>query len=84
MWGRNIMMGYLNREDKTMEDVDEEGWFHSGDLGVQDEEGFLKITGETNLWLSLDLTTWVVAALILPVGLTKGSPGCFVPSSLGA
>jgi long-subunit acyl-CoA synthetase (AMP-forming) len=40
------MMGYLNREDKTTEDIDEEGWFHSGDLGVQDEEGFVKITGE--------------------------------------
>lgn len=45
MWGRHIMMGYLNREDKTTEDVDEEGWMHSGDLGRQDSDGFLFITG---------------------------------------
>ncbi len=45
MWGRNVMMGYINREDKTTEDIDEEGWFHSGDLGFQDEDGFLHITG---------------------------------------
>ena len=40
------MMGYINREDKTTEDIDEEGWFHSGDLGFQDDEGFLHITGK--------------------------------------
>jgi len=45
MWGRHIMMGYLNREDKTTEDMDEEGWLHSGDLGTVDSEGFLFITG---------------------------------------
>ena len=46
MWGRHIMMGYLNREDKTSEDMDEEGWLHSGDLGSVDSEGFLFITGK--------------------------------------
>jgi long-chain-fatty-acid--CoA ligase ACSBG len=45
MWGRHVMMGYLNREDKTTEDVDEEGWMHSGDLGTLDSDGFLFITG---------------------------------------
>ena len=43
---RHIMMGYLNREDKTREDLDEEGWMHSGDLGRVDSEGFLSITGK--------------------------------------
>lgn len=45
MWGRHVMMGYLNREDKTSEDIDEEGWMHSGDLGKMDSEEFLFITG---------------------------------------
>ena len=45
MWGRHCMMGYLNRPDKTTEDMDEEGWMHSGDLGTEDSEGFVFITG---------------------------------------
>jgi len=45
MWGRHCMMGYLNRPDKTTEDMDEEGWIHSGDLGTVDKDGFLFITG---------------------------------------
>ena len=43
------MMGYLNREDKTKEDMDEEGWMHSGDLGTLDSEGFMFITGNASL-----------------------------------
>ncbi|TRY71790.1 hypothetical protein TCAL_01059 [Tigriopus californicus] len=45
MWGRNIMMGYLDREDKTQEDIDPEGWMHSGDLATIDDDGFVFITG---------------------------------------
>lgn len=45
MRGRNRMMGYLNRKDKTIEDVDSEGWVHSGDLGSIDDEGHLYING---------------------------------------
>ena len=46
MWGRNIMMGYLNREDKTTEDLIEDGWLKSGDQGFLDEDGYLYITGK--------------------------------------
>ncbi len=45
MWGRNVMMGYLNREDKTTEDVDPEGWLHSGDMATIDKDKFVYITG---------------------------------------
>jgi len=45
MWGRNIMMGYLNREDATRKDMTEDGWLKSGDLGVKDKDGFLSIVG---------------------------------------
>ncbi len=32
-------------EDKTREVIDEEGWLHTGDLAVMDEDGYVKITG---------------------------------------
>ena len=46
MKGRNLMMGYLNREDKTTEDIDKDGWLHSGDIGSIDADGYIFITGK--------------------------------------
>jgi long-chain acyl-CoA synthetase len=43
--GPNITRGYLGRDDATREAFDDEGWFHTGDLGSLDAEGFLTITG---------------------------------------
>jgi len=43
--GGNITSGYLNRPEATEEAFDDEGWFHTGDLGSMDDEGFVKITG---------------------------------------
>ncbi|MBO6940227.1 MAG: long-chain fatty acid--CoA ligase [Deltaproteobacteria bacterium] len=43
--GGNITSGYLNRDDATSEAFDGEGWFHTGDLGSMDSDGFVKITG---------------------------------------
>lgn len=43
--GPNVTQGYLNRPDATGDAFDGEGWFHTGDLGSVDGEGFVKITG---------------------------------------
>ena len=42
---RGMFMGYLNNKEKTLESVDDEGWFHTGDLLKQDEDGFLTVVG---------------------------------------
>ena len=42
--GPNVFMGYLNLPEKTAETVDADGWLHTGDVGVVDEEGYFRIT----------------------------------------
>ena len=41
--GPHIMVGYLNNEEATKNCIDDEGWFHSGDIGYADEDGFFYI-----------------------------------------
>ncbi len=42
--GPNIMIGYYKAPDLTSEVIDNEGWFHTGDVGVIEDNMFLKIT----------------------------------------
>jgi len=43
--GPSLMKGYYNKPEQTAKAIDKDGWFHTGDQGVFDEKGHLKITG---------------------------------------
>jgi len=40
-----VMKGYFKMQDATEAAIDEDGWLHTGDLGVVDENGYFKVTG---------------------------------------
>ena len=43
--GYSVMLGYWNDEEQTRSTIDEARWLHSGDLGIMDDEGYLRIVG---------------------------------------
>ena len=43
--GYNVMKGYYKMPEATAQAIDREGWLHTGDLGIMDENGYFKITG---------------------------------------
>ena len=45
--GPNVFLGYFKNEEATAEVMDKDGWFHTGDMGVMDDEGFLFLKGRS-------------------------------------
>ena len=43
--GLNVMLGYYKADELTKKTIDEDGWYHTGDLGVMDEDKFIFIKG---------------------------------------
>ncbi|MBU1233924.1 MAG: AMP-binding protein, partial [Proteobacteria bacterium] len=43
--GYHLMLGYYRNPEATAKAIDSAGWLHSGDLGIMDDEGYLRITG---------------------------------------
>ena len=42
--GYNITQGYFNNPEATQEAIDTDGWLHTGDIGILDSNGYIKIT----------------------------------------
>ncbi len=49
--GENLMVGYYKNEQATKDVIDENGWLHTGDLGVTDSDGFIYIKGRSKSML---------------------------------
>jgi len=49
--GENVMLGYFRNEKATKEMIDENGWMHTGDLGIIDSEGNIFIKGRSKSML---------------------------------
>ena len=45
--GENVMVGYYKNEKATREMIDDQGWMHTGDLGLIDKEGNIFIKGRS-------------------------------------
>jgi long-chain acyl-CoA synthetase len=45
--GPQVMVGYFNKPDETKNAIDADGYLHTGDVAVQDEEGYLKVVDRT-------------------------------------
>jgi long-chain acyl-CoA synthetase len=42
--GKTVMQGYLNKDEETKQALDDEGWYHTGDVGYKDSDGHFYIT----------------------------------------
>ena len=49
--GENVMLGYYKNEKATREIIDENGWMHTGDLGLMDKDGNIFIKGRSKSML---------------------------------
>lgn len=62
--GPSVMKGYYHDEEKTKAVFDSEGYFHTGDMGEFDDDGFLFIKGRINDMFKTSMGVFVVPAFI--------------------
>ena len=58
--GPHIMKGYYKADDMTAEVIDDDGWFHTGDIGEFTPEGFLRITDRKKALFKLSTGKYVI------------------------
>ena len=47
MRGYNVMLGYFDEPEETAATIDADRWLHTGDIGIMDERGYIRITDRT-------------------------------------
>ena len=70
--GPNITRGYHNLPEETRAAIDDEGWFHTGDEGTLDDDGYLTITGRKKDLIKTSGGKYVAPAKV--EGMLKLSP----------
>lgn len=62
--GSTVMKGYFKSPETTAEVIDSEGYFHTGDKGVIDEEGFLRLTGRVKEIFKTSMGKYISPSLV--------------------
>lgn len=62
--GENLMIGYYKAPELTSEAIDEEGWFHTGDIGVIEDGKFLRITDRKKEMFKLSAGKYIAPQVI--------------------
>jgi len=62
--GPGVMMGYFKAPDLTAEVIDEEGWFHTGDIGTFEDGIYLKITDRKKEMFKLSAGKYIAPQMI--------------------
>jgi long-chain acyl-CoA synthetase len=94
--GDMVMKGYLNNPEETAKAIDDQGWFHTGDLGAIEQDGFVKITGRKKSLFKLSTGKYIapektenklvheLIAQAVVVGENQKHAGCLIFPNLPA
>ncbi len=80
--GKNVMQGYFNKDDETRKALDDEGWYHTGDVGHKDSDGHFYITDRIKDLFKLSNGKYVAPQQV--EALLKQSPLIAQPVVVGA